>query len=198
MSGTLEKFPTGVAIAGDSASIPGVADAEALTETKSARDFSDFYRDSYGPLVAQAFLLVGNLSDAQELAQDALLKAWRRWEVPPPLEDPVKWVRVVMHRQAIASWRRRTVTRRFAHRLSEPDQTSMPVEHLEVAQAARSLPPNQRRVLVLQAVLGMSVEEIASEMGAPESTVRTWLSRARRRMSQLLEIADEEEGSKGT
>jgi len=166
--------------------------AGVVTETKSASDFSDFYRDNYGQFVGQAFILVGNLSDAQELAQDALLKAWRRWDVPPPLEDPGKWVRVTLHRQAIASWRRRAVSQRWMHRLSQPEHTSISVEHLEVAEAARSLPPNQRRALVLQAVVGMSVEEIAVEMEAPESTVRAWLSRARRRMAELLGVEDSE------
>jgi RNA polymerase sigma-70 factor, ECF subfamily len=182
----------------------GVAEVVTEPETENGSggaDFSDFYRDNYGQLVGQAFVLVGNLGDAQELVQDALLKAWRRWDVPPPLEDPGKWVRVVMHRQAVASWRKREISRRWMFRLSQSDHAEsiagLPGEHLEVAVAARSLPANQRRALVLQAIVGLSIEEIAAEMEAPESTVRAWLSRARRRMAELLGVEDTFEGPLG-
>jgi RNA polymerase sigma-70 factor, ECF subfamily len=162
-----------------------------MTETNSGANFSDFYRDNYRQLISQAFILVGNLSDAQELVQESLFKTWRRWDEPPPLEDPGKWVRLVMHRQAVASWRRREVSRRFLHRFARSEQVpNMSAEHLEVAEATRALPPNQRRALVLQAVVGMSVEEIAAEMSVPDSTVRTWLSRARRRIAEQLRVED--------
>jgi RNA polymerase sigma-70 factor, ECF subfamily len=166
---------------------------------KSAFEFTTFFREQYASLVGQAFVLVGDVHDAQELAQEALLRTWRRWNEPPPLEDPATWARVVLHRLAVGIWRRRRVVNRWAPMFSVPDEApTLSSEHVEVAQAARSLPPRQRRALVLQAIVGLSVDEIATEMEVPASTVRTWLSRARRRMTALLEIQETQQETQET
>jgi RNA polymerase sigma-70 factor (ECF subfamily) len=166
---------------------------------RSSYEFTRFFREQYPALVGQAFVLVGDLHDAQELAQEALLRTWRRWNEPPPLEDPAAWTRVVLHRFAVGIWRRRGVVKRWAPLFTlSDDAPALSSEYIEVAQAARSLPPRQRRTLVLQAIVGLSIDEIATEMDVPASTVRTWLSRARRRMTALLEIDDSlEETSTG-
>jgi RNA polymerase sigma-70 factor, ECF subfamily len=165
---------------------------------KSSYEFTTFFRDEYPALVGQAFVLVGDMHEAQELAQEALLRTWRRWNELPPLEDPAVWARVVLHRLAVGIWRRRRVVRRWAPIFSLLDESPIiSSDHIEVAQAARSLPPRQRRALVLQAIVGLSIDEIATEMDVPASTVRTWLSRARRRMTSLLEIHDPEGSAVG-
>jgi RNA polymerase sigma-70 factor (ECF subfamily) len=165
---------------------------------KSSYEFTTFFREQYPALVGQAFVLVGDMHDAQELAQEALLRTWRRWNESPPLEEPAVWVRVVLHRLAVGIWRRRRVVRRWAPMLSVLDEApALSSQHLEVAQAARSLPPRQRRALVLQAIVGLSIDEIATEMEVPASTVRTWLSRARRRMTALLEIHETQQETEG-
>ncbi len=165
---------------------------------QSAYEFTTFFRQQYTQLVGQAFVLVGDIHDAQELAQEALLRTWRRWNESPPLEDPATWARVVLHRLAVGIWRRRRVVRRWAPVFSILDEApAVSSEHVEVAQAARSLPPRQRRALVLQAIVGLSIDEIAAEMDVPASTVRTWLSRARRQMTALLEIDDPGGGVSG-
>lgn len=160
-----------------------------MTPDKSSYEFTTFFRDQYPSLVGQAFVLVADMHDAQEMAQEALLRTWRRWNELPPLDDPARWTRVVLHRLAVGIWRRRRVMRRWSPLFSPLDEVpAISSDHLEVAQAARSLPPRQRRALVLQAIVGLSIEEIATEMDVPASTVRTWLSRARRRMTALLDI----------
>jgi len=165
---------------------------------RSACEFTTFFREQYPSLVGQAFVLVGDMHDAQELAQETLLRTWRRWNEPPPLEDPATWTRVVLHRLAVGIWRRRRVVRRWAPMFSLLNEApAISSDHIEVAQAARSLPPKQRRALVLQAIVGLSIDEIATEMEVPASTVRTWLTRARRRMAALLEIHDPVQGASG-
>jgi RNA polymerase sigma-70 factor, ECF subfamily len=164
-----------------------------VSNDEPASTFSDFFRAQYSSLVGQAFILVGDLQEAQELTQETLLRAWRHWDDHPPMDDPSKWCRVVLHRLAIGTWRRRATAKRWLPKLGERAQAPLiAIEHIEVAEAARSLPPQQRRALVLHAVVGMSVEEIAAEMVVPESTVRTWISRARQKMSVLLEISDKD------
>ena len=70
--------------------------------------------------------------------------------------------------------------------LSPPDPGPGPEEHLEMGQreeslqaAIRKLPPAQREVLVLAALSGLSLAEVAQVVGAPINTVKTRLHRAR-------------------
>jgi RNA polymerase sigma-70 factor (ECF subfamily) len=49
---------------------------------------------------------------------------------------------------------------------------------------------DQRRAVVLHDIAGLSVAEVALDMGVPEGTVRSWLSRARARIAQALEIVE--------
>ena len=57
---------------------------------------------------------------------------------------------------------------------------------VDLIKAMKSLPVRQRRVLILEAILGLSDAEIATEMGASEGTVRVWLFRGRVRMARAL------------
>jgi RNA polymerase sigma-70 factor (ECF subfamily) len=69
----------------------------------------------------------------------------------------------------------------------ERDAECPPEEHLELVAALRLLSPDQRRAVVMHDALGFSVAEVANELGVPEGTVKSWLSRARSRLSQELE-----------
>jgi RNA polymerase sigma-70 factor (ECF subfamily) len=63
------------------------------------------------------------------------------------------------------------------------------VGHLDVAKALRQLPDQQRNSLLLHDVVGMSVAEVAVEMGVPEGSVRGWLSRGRRTLAENLGLS---------
>jgi len=141
-------------------------------------DFERFFFDNKGGLVGQAYLLCGDLEEAQDLAQEALIRAWRRWERVRTLQDPAGWTRKVLHNLAVSHWRRRRI--RLLHReltltyVPEPD-----IEIFQIASAISHLPEKQRRALVLSAVVGLTNSEIAEELVVPEGTVRVWLTRAR-------------------
>jgi RNA polymerase sigma-70 factor (ECF subfamily) len=56
----------------------------------------------------------------------------------------------------------------------------VPDDHVQLAQAMRSLPGAQARALLLHDGLGMTVAATAQELGVPEGTVKSWLSRSRK------------------
>ncbi len=57
--------------------------------------------------------------------------------------------------------------------------------------ALAHLPEPQREALVLHDGLGLSVAEVASELGVPEGTVRSWLSRGRAVLAPILSAGDD-------
>lgn len=141
--------------------------------------FDAFYSASWGRLFSQAYVLTGDRETAQDLTQEALLRAWRRWDRITGYEDPEGWTRRVLHNLCIESWRRSRT--RSAHRAVEaPTTPDIPVHHHQLAQAMRDLPGEQARALLLHDGLGMTVRETADELAVPEGTVRSWLSRSRK------------------
>jgi RNA polymerase sigma-70 factor, ECF subfamily len=71
-----------------------------------------------------------------------------------------------------------------------PVDTEVPTHHHQLAQAMRGLPGDQARALLLHDGLGLTVSEVAREVGAPEGTVKSWLSRSRNVVAARLEALD--------
>ena len=150
-----------------------------MGSSNAQEEFERLFEASKQSLIGQAYLLTGDLQDAQDLVQEAFLRAWRAWGRVGSLDDPPAWVRHVLYNLAFSHLRRRRIRRR---RDSITVPTFVPAAdagHLDILAALGGLPPNQRRAIVLAAVVGLSISEIASELGTGEGTVRVWLSRAR-------------------
>jgi RNA polymerase sigma-70 factor (ECF subfamily) len=58
---------------------------------------------------------------------------------------------------------------------------------MAIVAALQALPVAERRAIVLHHVAGLSVVDIASELRAPEGTVKSWLSRGRSRLASELD-----------
>jgi RNA polymerase sigma factor (sigma-70 family) len=153
----------------------------------SEQEFDLFYEAMRRPLLGQAFLLTGNLQEAEDIIQEALVRAWRNWRRVSQLEDSAAWTRRVVHNLAISHFRHQKALLSHA-------STSVDVTHelssldLDLVRALRRLPPNQRRALVLTAIGGLKVSQVANEMKVREGTVRVWLSRARSQLADLLDV----------
>jgi RNA polymerase sigma-70 factor (ECF subfamily) len=154
----------------------------------SEDEFDSFFDDAWPRLQGQASALTGSRELAQDLTQEALLRAWRSWEKVSRLESPEGWTRMVLHNLCIASWRK---TRRQPTKHDPVVHGQIPEFHAEIAAAMRSLPGSPARALLLHDRLGMTVAEVADERKAPEGTVKSWLSRSRR-VGARLEHLDRE------
>lgn len=154
--------------------------------------FDSFYVASSRTLLGQLYVLCGNLSEAQDCLQEAYLRAWQRWSRLCEYDDPAGWVRRVAWRLAINRWHRaRNALRAWnRHGPARPVEAATP-DAVALMGALRRLPGAQREVLVLHHLVGLSVEEIATQAGVPAGTVKTRLSRGRARLATFL---DEEAG----
>lgn len=160
-----------------------------MSEARDEAGFDSFFDGSWKRLQGQAYVLTGSRETAQDLTQEALLRAWRRWDTVSKLENPEAWTRKVLQNLCIESWRK---SRRRKLKADVRVHDRIPDSHDEIAQAMRSLPSNQAKALLLHDGLDMSVSEVASELEVPEGTVKSWLSRSRKVVAERLGQLDQD------
>ena len=161
--------------------------------TGGAEEFDGLYVRSRDRLAAQLVRLTGDAAEAQDLVQEAFMRAWLRWEKVGAYDDPEGWVRRVAFNLAVSRWRR--ASRLVLRPGGSPAEVGVPAVDGDPEVAARvaeaigameALPEGERRALALHHLAGMSVEDIAGSTGAPEGTVKSWLARGRRRLAGSL------------
>jgi RNA polymerase sigma-70 factor (sigma-E family) len=152
--------------------------------------FDELYRASRDRLAVQLAALTGNSSDADDVVQEAFMRAWLRWGTIGDYDDPEAWVRRVAHNLAVSRWRR---ARKLVLRASVPiARTESPGQRIPILAALQALPVAERRAIVLHHVAGLPVAEVAIDLGAPEGTVKSWLSRGRTRLATELDRLEHE------
>jgi RNA polymerase sigma-70 factor, ECF subfamily len=155
--------------------------------------FEAFYLREYQAVVQLAYALSGSRLAAEDIAQEAFLRAFRDWEA---IRNPSAWVRKVTVRRAGRTARRRLLEARALGRLlagRPPAITELPEEDAEVWRAVRALPRRQAQVIALHYVADAPVAEIAQTLGLAEGTVKTQLHRARQTLAARLATAREDE-----
>jgi RNA polymerase sigma-70 factor (sigma-E family) len=142
-----------------------------------------------------AYLITGDRSEAEDLAQEAFVRAYERWATVAALDKPQAWLQRVVVNLSL-SWRRRLAVRRGAvpERAAQMEQT--PVDH-DVVEAVRALPPAMRAAIVLRYFADQSIEEVASAMGRRPGTIRALTAQGVARLralepGQLAEVLDED------
>lgn len=163
-------------------------------------EFRDFYRAAYPRLVAQLYAVTADLALAEELVQEAFVRAASRWPQVGTYQAPEAWVRKMALRLRLDALRR---IRRQAVALTRlgglpAGQVALGVEDRELVEALRRLPARYREVLVLHHCLDRSVDNVAACLGIPAATVKTRLARGRAKLAVLLDVAEpaSEEGSR--
>jgi RNA polymerase sigma-70 factor (ECF subfamily) len=160
---------------------------------ETGEDFDAFYAATHRRIVGQIYVMCGSLHEAEDCVQEAYARAWQRWpRLTVEFGSPEAWVRTVAARLAVSSWRK-TVNRLKAHRREyQTDQVSgMNADHLAIVAALRKISADQRLAIVLYHFAGLSIEEIAREVGATSSTVKQRLARGRKALApHLSEFAD--------
>ena len=156
-------------------------------ETTIAESFEVFFASEYRSVVALAAVLCGRRSIAEELAQEAFLRAYHRWDTVGGYEDPGAWVRRVLANMATSSWRTRL---RETRALARVWRRSEPVELVaaddELWQAVRSLPARQAQCLALHYLEDRAVADIARVLDIAPVTVRVHLHQGRLALAQRL------------
>lgn len=155
-------------------------------------DASAFCAAIYGRLVGGLALYVADRAVAEELAQEALLRTFARWDHVRALDTPEAWTWRIAMNLATSTFRRRSAERRARQRLEpitearDEDQT----DQIAVRRAIGQLPKRQRMVLVLRFYLELSVAETAAQMNATDDAVRSLTKRAVAALGETFDIED--------
>jgi RNA polymerase sigma factor (sigma-70 family) len=158
--------------------------------------FDDFFRAEYRRVVGLTLVLCGRRAIAEELAQDAFVQAYRRWDRISAYDDPGAWVRRVAVNLATSSLRRRTREVRALTRLAgrRTDAVSEPRVDGDFWPAVRALPRRQAQCVALRYLEDRSIDDIAAVLDINPTTVRVHLHAARTSLATTLgEELDEEQ-----
>ena len=149
-----------------------------MTEAGAA-DFDAFYATTARRLVRHAYALTGDLSDAQDVAQEAFARAWQRWDSVRGYDSPEAWVRRVATNLATSRLRRNRTARAARLLLARELVPEISLNTVALVAGLRRLPERQRVVLVLHYLADLPVNQIALELQCPVGSVKAWLSRGR-------------------
>lgn len=144
-------------------------------------DFGAFVRSEHEQLVRTLILHCGDPALAEQLAQDAFVRARERWDRVSRMEAPGAWLHRVAINLSNSWWRRRAAEHRAYARVgARPDIDTTPdaADAVAVRAALLALPSRQRELLVLRFFLDLSVRETAARMGMKEGSVKSTTHRA--------------------
>lgn len=160
-----------------------------------ATDFERFMAESAPALARTAWLLCGDVRQAEELVQQALIRTYLHWE-RARAGDPLAYARRTLANLRIDSWRVRR--REVLVPPSElPDEAvasgaDRAAERDQLVRALALLSRRTRRIVVLRYLEGLSEREVAEDLGVSLGTVKSTASRG---LAQLRAVLGDGEGS---
>jgi RNA polymerase sigma-70 factor (sigma-E family) len=155
---------------------------------------SDLYAAHWHSLVRLAYLMVHDVTLAEDIVQDALVTVHQRWT---SLRDPhaaLGYVRRTVVNGARSALRHQGVVDRYARRTDtervgvSAEQTALDhAEHDEMLRALGGLSEKQREVLILRYYGDLSEAEIADALGISRGAVKTHAHRGLAHLRSLIE-----------
>lgn len=165
-----------------------------LTDNRTESfNIAEHFRDVMPHLRGYARSLTRNADAADDLVQDALVRAWASRAQFIPGTNFRAWMFTIMRHRFLDECRRNkgphlTIedVSHHAALVSGPAQDSA-IEFEEMACAYWQMAPNHREILMLVGALGLEYEEAANVIGCAVGTVRSRLSRARTELQNQIE-----------
>jgi RNA polymerase sigma-70 factor (sigma-E family) len=154
-------------------------------------DFEQFVATHVDDLLRTAFLIVWDEAEAEDLVQDCLLKAARRWPRIRRVEQPRAYVRRILVNLALDGARGRA--RRRSELETEAAASASAIDprpaldtRADLLQALGELPARQRAVLVLRYFNDLTEAQVAEVLGCSPGTVKSSASRGLARLREPL------------
>ena len=171
-----------------------------MTTDSARRRFNEMVLPHLDDAYGLARWLTGNRTDAEDVVQDACMRALASLETAV-VEQPRAWVLTIV-RNTTFSWLAKNRPKAVVligdpqlfeaattYRDSTPDPEEALIARADKAaleSAIQALPHIFREVIVMRDINGMSYREIAAAIGAPQGTVMSRLARARARLVDKL------------
>jgi RNA polymerase sigma-70 factor (sigma-E family) len=143
-------------------------------------EFTAFATAAQSELGRLAWLLTGDVHAAAELVQTTLVRTYTAWP-RARAGDPLAYSRRILANARIDLWRKRrrevlVAPDQLPHGVTA-DESAVVVHRDELVRALAELSPQQRRVVVLRYLVGLSEREVADDLGVSTGTIKTQASR---------------------
>jgi len=153
-----------------------------------------FVSDNMRRIFIQIYRIVGNVADAQDLTQEAFIKALQHQEQLKDDKKAAHWLSKIATNTAI-DFLRRSGRATFCEideapesQIESPEQTLLRGEHREYLEdGLRLLSPRERQALLLRDVEDMPAEEVARILDCSKATVRSHIANARIKLRRYME-----------
>jgi RNA polymerase sigma-70 factor (ECF subfamily) len=177
----------------DRGAIPQVDKAFETSQEQQSRFISENLRRIF----LLIYRIVGNVADAQDLAQEAFIKALQRQDQLKDLDKAAHWLSRIASNTAIDFLRRHGkvnfceidgLIEPLREPSVSPEQTVLNSEHREYLERGLSvLTERERTALVLRDVEGLPADEVARQLNCSKATVRSHIANARIKFKRYMD-----------
>jgi RNA polymerase sigma-70 factor (ECF subfamily) len=177
----------------DRGAMPQVDKAFETSQEQQSRFISENLRRIF----LLIYRIVGNVADAQDLAQEAFIKALQRQDQLKDLDKAAHWLSRIASNTAIDFLRRHgkvnfceidTLIEPLREPSVGPEQTVLNSEHREYLERGLSvLTERERTALVLRDVEGLPADEVARQLNCSKATVRSHIANARIKFKRYMD-----------
>lgn len=151
------------------------------------QEFREFFQAEFRPLRRLGYLLTGDWTEAEDLAQEAMVRTYRAWGRIKERERPGAYARSVLVNRRRSLLRRSAVAAKHAETLRAPEyQPDLGEEGMVLWEAIRSLPQRQRAAIVLRFYEDMAEADVAAALDMPVGTVKSLVHRGITRLRDRL------------
>jgi RNA polymerase sigma-70 factor (sigma-E family) len=150
---------------------------------------AELYHASYRRLVTQMYAFTTDLTEAQDVVQEAFARALARPGGLSDVDAPEAWLRTVALNVVRRRWRRRQILDTILLRdrpVAQLVASAPSPERADLQAALAELPRQYREVIVLHYLADLAVDEVARLLEVPVGTVKSRLSRARAALAARL------------
>ena len=173
-------------------------DLISLVEGGDAEAFAVLYDRHGRPAYSLAYRMMGEKQAAEDLAQEAFIKVWRRAGSYRAQKGSVRtWILSIVHNRGIDQLRSHASRRRIQEKIEASAASSQPSEALaetwrntqseQVREALNTLPKEQLKILELAYFSGYTHVEIAELLGVPLGTVKGRMRAGLKKMRAYFE-----------
>jgi RNA polymerase sigma-70 factor (ECF subfamily) len=188
-----------VQAAGYTQRISTMSDAAVSRNLQTSNDLqSEFIAANMRRIFLQIYRVVGNVDDAQDLTQEAFIKALQRQDQLKDAKKAAHWLSRIASNTAIDFLRRNgrvnfsdidTLADPLTSSAEEsPEQVLLLAERRSYLQdGLRLLSDRERMALIMRDVDGMPAEEVARQLNCSKATVRSHIANARIKFRRYME-----------